>query len=609
MNKNILKKVNMPNDIKELSFAELDKLSLEIADFLVENVSKTGGHLSPNLGVVDLTIALHKVFDTKEDRFIFDVGHQAYVHKILTGRKDKFNSLRKKDGLSGFTKPEESIHDAFISGHASISISVGLGMAHARTLNKKNHHIVSIIGDGALTGGLVYEALNNAGEQKEPLIVILNDNRMSIMQNVGGVSSHLSLLRTSKKYLKIKQKTNAFLSKHHNGRNLARFINKTKKKLKKILLDMSFFEQMGLIYLGPIDGHNIKEMCLVFERAKELNKPVLIHILTKKGKGYNFSEKNPELFHGVSPFDVETGEILSKSENSFSSNFGKKLVKIAKTNEKICAVTASMGSSVGLLEFSEKYPKRYFDVGIAESHAVTMSAGLAKEGITPICAIYSTFLQRSYDQLIHDVALLNLHVVFAIDRAGIVGEDGETHNGVFDIPMISNIPNFEIFAPSNYIEQEKMLEKAINEINSPIVIRYPRGSEGEFKEDTSDKDFAIFNENGNITIVTYGTIINQVLPLIKKYDIKIIKINKINKDFGEIIENITDKVIFVEDCIDDGCIGQKIMSDIKKTMKYTKRINIKNTFVKQASVSEIYDFYNISTKGIEKIIKEALLCE
>lgn len=606
----ILDKVNGPDDVKKLNLKETYTLSTEISDFLVESVSKTGGHLSSNLGVVELTLALHKVFDSSKDRFIFDVGHQAYVHKILTGRRENFATLRKKDGMSGFTKPSESDHDAFISGHASISISVALGMAHARTIQKEKHSIIAIIGDGALTGGLAYEALNNAGSSKEPLIVILNDNRMSITENVGAMSKYLSKLRTNSKYLRTKQRLRTKLERTEVGKKIFYVINGIKRRIKMTLIEISFFEQMGFSYLGPVDGHNIKAMCDVLEYAKSQNKPTFIHVITKKGKGYKYSEDDPEAFHGVGAFNADTGNTSNSKKDSFSSNFGEIIVDLAEKNEKICAITPAMSLGTGLSDFREKYPNRFYDVGIAESHAVTMSAGLAKAGLIPICAMYSTFLQRAYDQLIHDVSIMNLHVVFAIDRAGIVGEDGETHNGVFDVPMLLSIPNFKIFAPSNFIEQENMLKKAILEFNSPVVVRYPRGFEGEFLEDTSNDDYKIYNENGKICVITYGMLINNILSFKETHNICIVKINNLTMNLDEIIDKIMqDKVIILEDCVNTGSLGQKISSKFaekNKNINFLKLLNTGDNYTKQATVEQVYSEYNLTKDGILKIIQEAL---
>lgn len=606
----VLDKVNSSKDLKNLSTEQTQELCTEISDFLVQKVSKTGGHLSSNLGVIELTVALHKVFDSQTDRFIFDVGHQSYVHKILTGRRDKFDTLRKKDGLSGFTKPSESIHDAFVSGHASVSISAALGMAHARTLDDKKHSVIAIIGDGALTGGLAFEALNNAGISQEPLIVILNDNRMSITKNVGAMAKHLSKLRTSNKYLGTKQKVRKFLGKTSRGRWLSNIINRVKHRIKMALLETSFFEQMGFTYLGPIDGHDVKAICDVLKHAKELKKPVFIHVITKKGRGYKYSEEQPDIFHGIGKFDMQTGDVINKNTSNFSSNFGDTLVELASKNKEICAITAAMSSGTGLTKFAQTYKDRFFDVGIAEGHAVTMSAGLAISGKTPVCALYSTFLQRAYDQLIHDVALENLHVVFAIDRAGIVGDDGETHNGVFDIPILLSIPNYTVYAPSNYAEQSAMMDIAINQLKSPVVVRYPRGAEGEFLENTAKVDYKIYNENGDVCIITYGTLINQVFELIKSHNICLVKINKLTLELDKLLSEINQEhIIILEDCVNTGSLGQKISSAIiqKNAKKHNFRLlNTGDKFTKQATVQEVYDMCGLSKKGVEQAIEEVL---
>ena len=608
----ILDKVNSPMDMKQLSQNEIDELCVDISNFLVSNVSKTGGHLSPNLGVIELTVALHKVFNSEKDRLIFDVGHQSYVHKILTGRKDQFGSLRQKDGLSGFTKPSESIHDAFVSGHASVSISAALGMAHARRIKGTNENVIAIIGDGALTGGQAYEALNNAGSSKEPIIVILNDNRMSITKNVGAMSKHLSKLRINSKYLGAKTTTRSFLEKTPNGEKISKALNKIKYRIKMAILETSFFEQMGFQYIGPVEGHDVNQLCQALNQAKKLKKPTLIHVITKKGHGYKYSENSPDVFHGIGKFDEKTGEILSKSDQNFSKNFGHTLVQIAKNNQKVCAITAAMSSGTGLSNFAKQYKDRFFDVGIAEAHAVTMSAGLAISGLTPVCALYSTFLQRAYDQLIHDVALENLHVVFAIDRAGIVGDDGETHNGVFDIPMVLSMPNYTILAPSNYDEQSSMLDIAINKMNSPVVLRYPRGTQGEFLENTSDYDYKTYNQNGKVCIITYGMLINNVYDLIESEDVCVIKINRLTMDINEILPIICDKLIVIEDCVNTGSLGQKIATQIilnNKKMKYIKLINTGDKFTKQATVPQVHELCGLSKECVIENIREALCCE
>ena len=471
-----MEKVNFPKDIKELSFPDLEKLASELREFLIKHVSETGGHLSSNLGIVELTIALHKVFNTPEDKIIWDVGHQTYVHKIITGRKEYFDSLRKYNGLAGFPKTSESPYDFFNTGHSSTAISAALGIAKARDLKKENYSVISVVGDGALTGGIAFEALNDAGRSNSNLIVVLNDNEMSISKNVGGLSSYLSKIRSEPFYFKVKKDVDFILNKIPTvGKSAARIIDKAKGTIKYMIMPGIIFEELGFTYLGPIDGHDIQKLTEVFSRAKKMNGPIFIHVCTIKGKGYQFAEKRPDEYHGISPFQIETGEVKVKNDKCYSDIFGKEMVKLAEKHKDIVAITAAMPNGTGLVEFAKKFPNRFFDVGIAEQHAVTFAAGLASNGITPVVAIYSTFLQRAYDQILHDVSLQNLHVVFAIDRAGIVGEDGETHQGVYDICYLRHMPNISILAPADYIEMIMMLEYAILYHKGPIAIRYPKG--------------------------------------------------------------------------------------------------------------------------------------
>ena len=471
----ILETIHDPNDIKTLNEPQTQLLCTELREFLLKSVSKTGGHLASNLGAVELTVAIHRVFDTSRDRLIFDVGHQCYPHKILTGRREQFQTLRQYKGLSGFPKPHESEHDAFIAGHASNSVSVALGMARARTLQHQDYSVLALIGDGALSGGLAYEGLNNAGASGEPLIVILNDNGMSIDGNVGAVSEHLGLLRSKPAYYEFKKAYRDVLDRNALGRAVYDFNHHLKTNVKKALLPNStMFEDMGFTYLGPVNGHDVGQLSNTLRWAKELKCPVLVHVHTQKGRGYLPAEREPERYHGVGKFDPRMGVPREKAPD-FSAVFGSELCRLAKENETICAITAAMRDGTGLHDFSEQYPDRFFDVGIAEGHAVAMAAGMAKQGLTPVVAIYSSFLQRAYDQIIHDAALLNLHVVFAVDRAGMVGADGETHHGIFDAAFLSEIPNMTVLCPSNFAELRTMLDRAVNEIKGPVAIRYPRG--------------------------------------------------------------------------------------------------------------------------------------
>lgn len=475
MNK-FLDEINSSDDVKKLNIPDLRVLAGEIRSFLISNVSKCGGHLSSNLGTVELTLALHKVFDFDTDKIVWDVGHQAYTHKIITGRREAFGTLRQKDGLSGFPKTSENPADAFNTGHSSTSISAALGFAKAFELSGKVAHSVAVIGDGALTGGMAYEALNHAGSGSTPLIVVLNDNGMSISQNVGGLSNYLGNLRSDAWYISLKVRVNNFLKNLPVvGEPFRKFVHKSKRLIKNILLQKKLFENMGLEYLGPVDGHDLNDLITVLEYAKSLNRPVIVHTITQKGKGYTPSEEDPSAFHGIGCFNPETGEIKETSKKTYSDIFGEELVRLAKDNERLVAVTAAMPDGTGLCEFANRFPNRFFDVGIAEQHAVTFSAALAKSGLVPVFAVYSTFLQRGYDQLLHDVALQNLHAVFAIDRAGATGNDGETHQGIYDLSYLSHLPNMTIMAPSNGNELKIMLDLAINRLDGPVAIRYPKG--------------------------------------------------------------------------------------------------------------------------------------
>lgn len=598
-----MKTINNIDNIKNLSDSELNILCSDIREFLVNNIAKTGGHLSSNLGIVELTVSLHKIFNTEKDRVVFDVGHQAYVHKILTGRSENFDTLRTFGGVSPFTKPSESIHDAFIAGHASNSVSVALGMAHSRSILHDNYSIIAVIGDGALTGGLSYEALNNAGASGEPIIVILNDNNMSIAENVGAMPHHLANLRLRPPYIRIKKSLKETLKRIPLGKSALNLLTKTKNGIKSVILPSSLFEKMGFTYLGPVDGHDIKSLTEIIQLAKDLSCPVIIHVLTTKGKGYSYAENSPDKYHGVSKFNVETGEFLSKKAKDFSSMFGEKMIEIASKDNRICAITAAMPSGTGLTEFAQKFEDRFFDVGIAEAHAASMAAGMAKQGLIPVFAVYSTFLQRGFDQLIHDIAILNLHVVIALDRAGIVGEDGETHNGVFDVSYIRTIPNFTLLAPSNFSELRSFLDKAVYDYISPVAVRYPRGSEGIFLEDTTMHDFIKLIDGKDVTIVTYGIMLNEVLKAteyLKTQSIlpEIIKINNLSSNFKDIIlKSIskTKRLIVVEDVVYKGSVAEQLAN---LDVKYFKALNTGDRFLTHGSVADIYDYAGISSKHI-----------
>ena len=473
----ILEKIRKPNDIHKIPLADFEPLAEEIRDFLIQSVSRTGGHLASNLGVVELTLALHNVLDFPEDKLIWDVGHQAYTHKILTGRKDEFSNLRKEGGLSGFPKRGESDCDSYDAGHSSNSISAGLGYVRARDILGQKHHVVSVIGDGALTGGMAYEALNNAAELKTNFIIIINDNNMSISRNVGGMSTYLSALRTAEAYTGMKMGVTKTLKKVPKvGTAMVDTMRKTKSSIKQLFIPGMLFENMGLTYLGPVDGHNMRQMMKLFNEAKRVEGPVVVHVLTQKGKGYGPASAHPDRFHGTGPFDIQTGKALQKkTAPSYTDIFSEKMLSLGEKNKKLVAITAAMPDGTGLVGFSKKFPDRFFDVGIAEEHAVSFAAGLALGGLIPVVAIYSSFLQRAVDQILHDVCMQNLHVIFAIDRAGLVGADGETHQGCFDLSYLSMMPNMTVLAPKNDRELEEMLEFAVSH-QGPVAIRYPRGN-------------------------------------------------------------------------------------------------------------------------------------
>lgn len=509
----ILPRINGHDDLLRLTDEERIALCAEIREFLIDHVSKTGGHLAGNLGVVELTVALETIYDTRKDRLIFDVGHQSYVHKLLTGRQDAFDSLRQFGGISGFPKPTESETDAFVAGHASSSVSIGLGMARARTLQKQDYQVAVLIGDGAATGGMAYEGMNNAADSKEPMVIILNDNEMSIGRNVGGISQHLSRIRSNEKYLGIKRRYRSALNRTAAGRHFYALTRKMKNRVKRFLLQTTLFENMGLTYLGPVDGHDLTQLLSVLRIARDLNEPVLVHVVTKKGTGYQPAEEDPAQFHGVGKFDPKTGKKLGAKVETFSDSFGKTLAGLALRNGKVCAITAAMPTGTGLLPYMSDLKDRLFDVGIAEEHAVSMAGGLAKQGMIPVVALYSTFLQRSYDQLMQDTAMLHLHVVLAIDRAGLVGDDGPTHHGVFDVGFLRQIPGMKILAPASMREQQNMLTWAVESYDGPIAVRYPRGTDGEYHDsDWRPGSGVVCHRQGDdVTLITYGVMINSVL--------------------------------------------------------------------------------------------------
>lgn len=609
-----LENIKSPEDVKKLDIRELSQLCDEIRGFLIESIAKSGGHLASNLGVVELTVALHKVFDTSVDRLIFDVGHQCYTHKILTGRREEFDHLRSIDGLSGFPRPSESIHDPFSAGHASTSISAALGMARARTLLNDDYNIIAVIGDGALTGGLAYEALNDAGQSGERLLVILNDNGMSIQRNVGGVAKQLGRLRLKPQYSKLKKHVRGTTSRIPGGKYIYRIIHNTKMFLKRLVVRGSMFEDMGFTYLGPVDGHDIKELVKLFQIAKDFSGPVLIHLTTVKGKGYRYSEESPSEYHGISQFDIGSGKQLNCSTASFSFVFGNKLRELARNDSRICAITAAMQSGTGLDKFSEEFPNRFFDVGIAEEHAVTMAAGMASRGMRPVCAIYSTFLQRSYDMIIHDVALQKLPVVFAIDRAGLTGEDGETHQGVFDLSFLPQIPGIRVCCPASYAELEYMLEQALTRYDTPIAIRYPRGCEGEYRR-VSEGDAEVLKEGSDITVAVHGRLINEVLKAAGIAEAggvsaEVVKINVISPLPYEVIfgsVSKTGRLLAVEEALDEGSVGRRLLGEMGlrgMAVKSSRLINLGNGFIPQGNMPELMARYGLDAGSIASVLLE-----
>lgn len=607
-----LENVNSPKDIKKLNIDELDALCDEIRELMIDTVSKNGGHLASNLGAVELTVAMHKVFNSPSDQFVFDVGHQCYTHKILTGRKDSFSTLRTEGGISGFTRPCESNHDIFSSGHSSTSISAAIGLAKAKTLNGDKGKVIAVIGDGALTGGLAYEALNNAGNEHNNLIVILNDNNMSISDNVGSMAKNLNHIRISPKYFTFKSKIQHALSRVPKiGAQVQRFITITNTKIRKRLYHSTVFEDLGFRYYGPIDGHDLESLIDVLTVAKAHNNSVLVHVNTLKGKGYEFAEKNPSKFHGIGKFDIETGEPLSSGEN-YSSVFGDYLCELAKKDKRICAITAAMSTGTGLVDFSYKYPERFFDVGIAEEHAVTFSSGLAKNGMIPFFAVYSTFLQRSYDQLVHDVAMQDLKVIFGIDRAGFVGEDGESHQGVFDTAYLMSVPNLSVFAPSSFDELREMMYQAAYRENHAVAIRYPRGGQGKiidgYKYERADFD-TFGDTNAEKCVVSFGREFLNVYDALGELDntfaIKLNRIKPINPNVLDLLKNVK-TVYFFEEGIKSGGVGEcfgSMLAESDVTAKF-RHICIEDEFIKQASVDSQLKKYRLDKESIIDIVNQ-----
>ncbi|MBQ4565797.1 MAG: 1-deoxy-D-xylulose-5-phosphate synthase [Oscillospiraceae bacterium] len=599
-------------ELRQMTQPQLRQLCEEIRRFLVQNVSKTGGHLASNLGVVELTVALERVFDTAKDRLLFDVGHQSYVHKILTGRRDEFDNLRCYGGMAGFPKPAESEYDAFVAGHASSSVSTALGMARARTLRGEDYHVVALMGDGAMTGGLAYEGMNDAGESNEPLIVILNDNGMSITPNVGGIAKHLSVLRTRPGYFRLKKVFRTVTGKLPGGKAIYRFFHKIKERWKHMLLGSTLFDEMGFEYYGPVDGHDLERLEYMLQLVKSRKKPVLLHVITQKGKGYVPAENSPDVFHGIGAFDPESGKTPQTAHlPSFSETFGKTLCQIAEEEPRVCAITAAMVNGTGLAEFSQKFPDRCFDVGIAEGHAVSMAGGLAIQGMIPVVAVYSTFLQRAYDMILQDVAMQDLHVVFAVDRAGLVGEDGETHHGVFDVSFLRSVPHMQVLCPANQAELEEMLRKAIFEMKGPVAVRYPRGCDGAYG---ALPESPVLREGSHITMIGYGKLINNLLEaaeLLKEQGIEaeVIKLPSVKPlDMATIAASVrkTGHLLIAEEAVCIGCAAKEIAAQLRLAgiIVPNRLINIPDRFVTHGSIARLYEELGLDAKSLCKAAME-----
>ena len=611
--KNILKLAGSPEKLRRLNALQMQLLAKDFREELIKTVSQTGGHLASNLGVVELTLAMLHCFSVPDDKIVWDVGHQCYTYKMLTDRFDRFSTIRQENGISGFPKTQESRYDSFISGHASTSVAVAQGLKCAMEQKGSRNFVVAVIGDGSLTGGMAYEGLNNVGKSGQNLIIVLNDNEMSISKNDGAVSRYLSKIRSTPKYFKAKKNIQkAVLSVPVVGEPVRDFISGSKTMIKQALYPSTFFEELGFTYFGPLDGHNIKSLCNVFEEAKVTNGPSIIHIKTQKGKGYSFAEKNPGAYHGVSKFDIKTGEPLKAAGDNFSTVFGSELLKLAENNHKICAITAAMEHGTGLQYFSRRYKNtgRYYDIGIAEEFGITFASALCAGGMTPVFAIYSTFLQRAYDQLIHDAAIEKRHIVLGIDRAGIVGDDGETHQGIFDAAFLSTVPGVTLFAPSNYAELRQMLGVCVNSGEGIMAVRYPRGSEdsrcAEYKP-TGDS-FDIIKNGGRQLLITYGRTFADALTAAEKDgNTDILKLNRIIPiDEKAVLAAMDyDRVVFAEEGIKTGGIAMQFMAELMlKGYKGRTAVRAINDFVAQSSIQSALKKLKLDADGIAELLKE-----
>lgn len=610
----ILETIRGNGDLQRLNDLDRETLCREIREFLVTSVAKTGGHLASNLGVVELSVALETVFDTRKDRLVFDVGHQSYVHKMLTGRRTEFDHLRQYGGMAGFPKPYESDTDAFVAGHASSSVSIALGMARARTLLDEHYNVVALLGDGAATGGMVYEALNDAAVSGEPLVVVLNDNTMSIDRNVGGLAQHLKRLRSTEEYLGMKQRYARILHKIPGGKGIYHLTRNIKDSVKRMLIPETIFENMGLSYLGPVDGHNLPELLSVLRIARDWGGPVVVHVLTQKGRGYIPAEENPAAFHGIGKFDPGTGTPFGHGGKTFSDVFGETMVALAEGDRRVCAITAAMPGGTGLLPFKEKFPDRLFDVGIAEEHAVSMAGGLAKQGMVPVAAIYSTFLQRSYDMILQDVSMLKLHVVLAVDRAGLVGEDGETHHGAFDVGFLRQAPDMKILSPASLAELREMLIWAVEGQKGPVAVRYPRGGDRGYSDswwDSRGCSLVCHKKGEKIAILTYGILINNVLEAEK-----LLAESGVNAgvyrltmpwplDEQALRETFADydRVVFVEEALHGAGIGEAVVAILGEK---TVCRDLGSTYVPHGSLEALYRRQGLDPVSIAALAREVL---
>lgn len=613
----ILETINSPADVKRLSEEDAVRLCQELRRFLVEQVSRTGGHLASNLGVVELTVAIHRVYDTASDRLVLDVGHQCYVHKALTGRRELFGTLRQFGGLSGFPKPYESVHDAFMAGHASDSVSVALGMARARTLLGAEYQVAAVIGDGALGGGLSFEGLNDAGGSGEPLVVILNDNGMSIDKNVGGLSKHLSRMRTEPEYYAFKKKYRKVLEKLPAGRTLYEWSHELKTALKKSLLPpvSTVFEDMGFSYMGPVDGHDVQRLTAVLRAAREAGRPVLVHVHTVKGSGYEPALREPEKFHGVGAFDPTTGQVRQPAQETFSHVFGETLRQLARQDGRVCAITAAMADGTGLTDFAGEFPRRFFDVGIAEGHGVAMAGGMAKQGLIPVFAVYDSFLQRGYDMLVQDMALEKLHGVLAVDRCGLVGADGETHHGCLD--YLSQIPGMTVLAPASFAELRRMLRRAVLDMTGPVAVRYPRGGEDGYDGDCGDEPVTVLRQGTDAAIVTYGILTGQALraaELLEKegVSLRVVKLNRVAPLDGDGICRALDgvkRVVAAEDQLRAGAVGERLGALLLERGAGIERYALRNAgeaLPAQGSTAQLRHVLGLDAEGMAQAVREVL---